>query len=231
MKKFLVVAICALVLIGAFAVSVYAAEVGNKSDSKLAADVSNKVSDVNNQTAVSIDYSEVSNNPDSKLSADVIDVTDEQINEGVDYDIAINVDYRERIAENCKYYGISITDEQLQKIEELYRSLNMVPNSWERLPYGVGIITGEIDPNAPKLDLAAARKIIAEHNDFDEIISKFSGIQKYPDFIGGSGHTVVQYWLNDSKSEVITIIPLEHGISYSVYNSDGAATYYEILFK
>lgn len=199
MKKFLVIPICALVLVGAFAVSIYAAE--------------------------------ASNNPDSTPSADVIDVTDEQINESVDYDIAVNVDYRERIAENCKYYDTAITDEQLQKLEELYRSLNMVPNSWERLPYGVGIITGEIDPDAPKLDLAAARKIIAEHNDFDEIMSEFDKVQKYPDFIGGSGHTVVQYWLNDSRSEVITIIPLEHGISYSVYNSDGAATYYEILFN
>lgn len=230
MKKFLVIPICALVLIGAFAVSVYAAEVGNKPDSKLAADVSNKVSDVNNQTAVSIDYDEVSNNPDSKLSADVIDVTGEQINESVDYDIAINVDYRKRIAENCKYYGTAITDEQLQKIEELYRSLNRVPNSWERLPYGVGIITGEIDPDAPKLDLAAARKIIAEHNDFDEIMSEFDKVQKYPDFVGGSGHPVVQYWLNDSRNEEITVFHLENGIWYAALNPDGTAAYTEKLF-
>ncbi|MDE7398002.1 MAG: hypothetical protein K2N06_00595 [Oscillospiraceae bacterium] len=165
MKKFLVVPICVLVLVGAFAVSIYAAEVGNKSDSKLAADVSNKVSDVNNQTAVSIDYGEVSINP-------------------------------------C----------------------------WEGLPYQEGIITGEIDPNAPKLDLAAAREIIAKHNDFDEILSEFDKVQKYPDFIGGSGHIVVQYWLNDSRSEEITVFPLEHGIWYGILNSDGTTTYTEELF-
>ena len=53
---------------------------------------------------------------------------------------------------------------------------------------------------------------------------EFEKIQ-YPDYVGGSGHTVVIYQLDDSGSEII-IYPIEKSIVYSTGKSDNA----EILF-
>jgi len=123
-----------------------------------------------------------------------------------------------RIAEAYKNAGISLSDEQIQQLSNLFLYQNANPG-WERLPYQEGIITGEVDPNAPRLDLAAAKKIISEHNDFKEIRSEFEKVQR-PDYIGGSGHTVILYGIDDLGSEIV-IFPDEMQIHYSKANSDG----------
>lgn len=123
-----------------------------------------------------------------------------------------------RIVEEYKNAGISLSDEQIQQLSNLFL-FEIVDPGWERLPYREGIITGEVDPNAPRLDLAAAKKIISEHNDFDEIRSEFEKVQR-PDYIGGSGHTVILYGLDDLGSEIV-IFPDEMQIHYSKANSDG----------
>lgn len=170
--------------------------------------------------AVSVYATTVNDKPDSKLATSAIDVADEQI--------SVRVDYREVISKQYESFGKALTNEQLQKLDELYHSQAADPG-WEKLAYQEGIITGEVDPNAPRLDLTTARKIISEHNDFDEILSEFDKIQ-YPDYIGGSGHTVVRYRLDDFGSEIV-IFPIEKQIFYSKDNSDSTEKYSEILFE
>lgn len=133
----------------------------------------------------------------------------------------------QRIAEEYKTAGITLSDEQLQKLSLLYYHHHTNP-AWARLPYQEGIITGEVDPNVPKLDEETAKKIISEHNDFDEILSEFEKVQR-PDFIGGSGHTIITYEVDDRGSE-ITLFPIEEQIKYFKIDPDGTVQS-EMLFE
>ncbi len=113
---------------------------------------------------------------------------------------------------------MTLSDEQIEKLSELYVNQNANPG-WERLPYGEGVITGEVDPNAPGLDPETAKKIISEHTDFDQILSEFEKIQR-PNYIGGSGHTVILYEIDDLGSEIV-IFPMEKQIHYLMVEPDG----------
>ncbi len=129
------------------------------------------------------------------------------------------------IVEEYKNAGVTLSDEQLQKLSELYAN---VDPGWERLPYQEGIITGEVDPDAPRLDLETAKKIISEHTDFDEILSEFRKVQR-PYYIGGSGHTVILYEMDDLGSE-IAIFPIEKQIHYLKVDPDDTE-HTETLFE
>lgn len=134
--------------------------------------------------------------------------------------------YIQQIAEEYKTAGINLSDEQIKKLNDLYVSQKVNPG-WERLPYQEGIITGEVDPNAPRLDLETAKRIISEHTDFNEIIAEFKKVQQ-PNFIGGSGHIVIIYKMDDSGSE-ITFDLFEKQIHYLKVDPDGTRQT-EILF-
>lgn len=183
-KSMFIVSLCAVMLMSALVVSVYAATADGKLDLK-------------------------------PSIGGAVDIADEQI--------GVRVDYREVIAKQYEAFGKALTDEQILKLDEFYHSQAADP-TWEKLAYQEGIITGEVDPAAPRLDLTTARKIISEHNDFDEILSELGKVQ-YPDYIGGSGHTVILYQLDDSGSEIV-VYPIEKCILYSPEKSDST----EILF-
>lgn len=168
--------------------------------------------------AVSVYATTANDKPEPKLAASAIGVADEQI--------GVIVDYREVIAKQYEACGKDLTNEQLQQLDELYHSQAADPG-WERLAYQEGIITGEVDPDAPRLDLTTARKIISEHNDFDEILAEFCDVQ-LPDYIGGSGQAIIRYQLDDLNE--ITVFPMGKQIYYAKYNSDSAEWYTEKLF-
>ncbi len=132
----------------------------------------------------------------------------------------------QRIAEEYKNAGMTLSDEQIEKLINLYNYQNVNPG-WERLPYGEGVITGEVDPNAPRLDPETAKKMISEHTDFDEILSEFRKVQR-PDYIGG-GHTVILYEIDDLGSEIV-IFPMEKQIHYLKVEPDGTK-HTETLFE
>lgn len=164
--------------------------------------------------ALSVYATAINDNLNLNPEKGAIEATDEQIN--------AHTDYKKVISEQYEANGKVLTDEQLQKLDELY--CNKADPTWEKLAYQEGVIIGEVDPNAPRLDLATAKEIISKHNDFDKIMLEFEKIQ-YPDYVGGSGHTVVIYQLDDSGSEII-IYPIEKSVVYSTGKSDNA----EILF-
>ncbi len=156
---------------------------------------------------------------DSKPAANVIDVADEQI--------AVSVDFSEEISKRYKADGNALTNEQIQKIAQLYHNQNLDP-ALNRLPYQEGIITGEVDPDAPKLDLAAVKDIIARADGFEEIMSEFNKIQEYPDYVGGSGVSIYVYHF--SKYDGIVILYEQEEINYQTFNPDGTLKSSEMLF-
>ena len=120
----------------------------------------------------------------------------------------------------------NLTEEQIQKLDELMQKADVTG----RFLYQEKLITGEIDPNTPKLDLTTAKKIIADSDAFEEILSEFEKVQKYPDYIYGSGLSIREYWFDKSGYEKISIIVEQGDIAYESFNADGELIYCEELF-
>lgn len=216
MKKIMliVISICTVILMSLLVLSGCAATVNNKPDSTLTDNSDSQVTIISDQTAV------VTNIGDQ--TAAVTNISDQTATK-FKYDEEI-----QKIVRDYKNEGTIISDEQVQKLNELYVNQKMNP-AYDRLLYQEGIIIGIIDPNAPKLDSATAKDIIAKSNDFKKILSEFDKVQKYPDVVGGSGMSVLEYQL--SEYEKILIIIEQEYIVHSVYNPDGTVKSKEKLFE
>ncbi len=167
--------------------------------------------------------SKIDLNSTANSGGEVIDINNQAV-ETSEYNNKIKI---QQIAKAYKNEGKFISDEQLQRLENLQDSQKITP-ALERLPYQEGIIIGEVDPNEPKLDLATAKDIIVKCNNFEEILSEFEKVQKYADSVGGSGITWISYQLNEYED--ITIIFEQKEIFYSVFNQDGTVKLTELLF-
>lgn len=68
------------------------------------------------------------------------------------------------------------------------------------------ILLGELDADTPRITLEEAETIIEESGSFSEIMKKVMEIHKYPDYNGGSGLSITEFWLNDSGSSMIEFV-------------------------
>lgn len=133
--------------------------------------------------------------------------------------------------ENTSYVTQSLSpEEQERALEALYGKCGP---AFGRYVYQEMIITGEISPDAPRLDLKTVKSIIAANKEIDDILNEFEKLRQYPDFIGGSGITHIIYGLNKEKNSEYTediIIYIESGdIFYTKHAPDGTALSTETL--
>lgn len=76
-------------------------------------------------------------------------------------------------------------------------------------------------PKTGRMTLAEAKEIIAECDDFEEVMDSLEARQT-PDFVGGSGVTLIEYWLNRSGDEKISIILEQGQVYYEHVGADGS---------
>ena len=122
-----------------------------------------------------------------------------------------------------------LSDTQIEQIKELREKVLM-----GRYLRQEAIIKGEIKANAPRLDLDTAKRIISENkssNNVSDILAEFNKIYKYPDVAGGSGVTVIEYWLDEAGNEKIIAIIESGGILFSSYDDKGLVLNREVLFQ
>ena len=74
---------------------------------------------------------------------------------------------------------------------------------------------------------ADAKSIVSESSSYDEIVEKFEKLQKYPDYVGGSGTTLIEYWLDGDASSKIIINDTRKSIYIVTDENNGV---YERLF-
>lgn len=67
------------------------------------------------------------------------------------------------------------------------------------------VILGTLAADAPRITMEQISSIIAESESFDEIMQKLNAAQPYPDYFGGSGLTLIEYWLDDLGTEKILV--------------------------
>jgi len=113
---------------------------------------------------------------------------------------------------------------QIEKLREQGRSLvgNFI---WQEK-----IIMGEVQNDSPRLDITIAKKIISGNREFSNILEEFEKAQKYPDFVGGSGVSIIEYWLDGNGGEKILIIVEQEQIYFVSSNDDKSSQNYEVMF-
>ena len=97
-----------------------------------------------------------------------------------------------------------------------------------RFPRQEMIDAGELDANAPRLDLATAKDIIARNDDIKAILSEFDKVHKCPDYAGGSGVTTLIYHL--SENDGIYVLYEQGEIFHQTFNPDGTLKSSQQLF-
>ena len=98
----------------------------------------------------------------------------------------------------------TLSAEQLSALEELKSRGESVVGEFKRQEM---IIRGIIASDAPRITYNELTNIINTSSDYEEIFRKIEECQEYPDYIGGSGITRIEYWLDDKGNEKIRLYP------------------------
>ena len=83
------------------------------------------------------------------------------------------------------------------------------------------IILGELPPDTARLCFDDVQEILGNNTDFQDIYKSLLSIAKYPDFVGGSGVTLVEFWLDDCGTEKILLILEQEDVISVKCNADG----------
>lgn len=74
------------------------------------------------------------------------------------------------------------------------------------------ILNGEISADSPRVTLEQIKQFIAESSNTDEIYKKIQNIQPYPDVEGGSGFTLIEYWVYGNSDNYVLLSPDGKGV-------------------
>ena len=77
------------------------------------------------------------------------------------------------------------------------------------------------DSKTGRMTLAEVKEILAECDDFEEVMDSLEARQT-PDFVGGSGVTLIEYWLDRSGDEKLSIILEQGQVYYDHVDADGS---------
>lgn len=90
--------------------------------------------------------------------------------------------------------------------------------------YQEKVIEGQADPSMERMNLQVIENIIANSDSFEDILTALKNKQMYPDYIGGSGVTLIEYWFDSQGNEKIIIIYEQSHIFYSHVEGDMIST-------
>lgn len=93
------------------------------------------------------------------------------------------------------------------------------------------IILGELPPDTARLCFDDVQEILANNTDFQNIYESLLSIAKYPDFVGGSGVTLVEFWLDDYGTEKILLILEQEDVISVKCNADGNISDWKPLYS
>ncbi len=122
------------------------------------------------------------------------------------------------------YDATGFSNDQIVKLEEL---IELGRQNCGRYVYQEKVVIGQAEEKEKYITEADAKSIVSESSSYDEIVEKFEKLQKYPDYVGGSGTTLIEYWLDGDASSKIIIIDTQKSIYIVTDENNGV---YERLF-
>ncbi|MBQ5339116.1 MAG: dockerin type I repeat-containing protein, partial [Oscillospiraceae bacterium] len=64
----------------------------------------------------------------------------------------------------------------------------------------------------------------------ESVMKKLQETQTYPDYFGGSGMTLIEYWLDDSGTEKVIVILEQQELVHIRLNPDGSQNAWDLLY-
>ncbi len=92
------------------------------------------------------------------------------------------------------------------------------------------IILGELPPDTARLCFDDVQEILENNTNFQDIYESLLSIAKYPDFVGGSGVTLVEFWLDDYGTEKILLILEQEDVISVKCNANGNISDWKPLY-
>ena len=121
----------------------------------------------------------------------------------------------------------TLTDEQKAALKELEQKENWLIGEFRRER---AVIRGELAPDAARLTLEEVNTFIEDSDSFESVMKKLEDAQTYPDYYGGSGVTLIEYWLDDCGTEKVLIIQEQQDLVYIRLNPDGSENEWYFLY-
>ena len=115
---------------------------------------------------------------------------------------------------------------QMTSVEEVER--NRMVGEYARR---IAELNGEIDADAPRITTEEVAQMIDEGMEFRAVLQRLHELYPYPDYIGGSGVTNIEYWLDISGTDFILLTIESESVVHIVHHSDGSADVYDILTR
>ena len=122
-------------------------------------------------------------------------------------------------------YAKTLTAEQTDALNQLKRKGNRLFGEFQREEK---VIRGEYPADAPRLDMDTVERIKA--SSFGDICKEISKLQPYPDYIGGSGVQLTEYWFDDTGKEKLLLISPQDEIWYVRCSEDGSVAEYCAIY-
>jgi hypothetical protein len=121
----------------------------------------------------------------------------------------------------------TLTAEQKAALKELEQKENWLIGEFRRER---AVIRGELAPDAARLTLDEVNAFIETSDSFESVMKKLQEAQTYPDYFGGSGVTLIEYWLDDCGTEKVIIILEQKDLVYIRLNPDGSQNEWDFLY-
>lgn len=121
----------------------------------------------------------------------------------------------------------ALSEEQAKALAELAEKEHGSFGEFERARAS---ILNKIPEDASRITLEEAKELVNSSDSFKEIYDKLSASQPYPDFIGGSGVTKVEYWFDDNGKEKILLILEQEDVIYVDCTKQGDVSKWERLY-
>ena len=121
----------------------------------------------------------------------------------------------------------ALLEEQAKALVELAEKEHGAFGEFERARAS---ILNKIPEDASRMTLEEAKEFVNSSDSFKEIYDKLSASQPYPDFIGGSGVTKVEYWFDDKGKEKILLILEQEDVIYVDCTKQGDVSKWERLY-
>lgn len=92
-------------------------------------------------------------------------------------------------------------------------------------------IEGKISLDASRVNISEVNEWINNNYDYKQICSKLQEKYVFPDYVGGSGITITEYWLDDNGDEKIMLINQNQEILHVTDANNTTAVNYQIIFS
>ena len=117
-----------------------------------------------------------------------------------------------------------LSKEQISKLKLIREEGNRYAGIYSRQE---AVIKGLIDEDSTRLDVSTVKDIVLNSSGFDEILSKIKAAVPYPDYIGGSGDSRIEYKLPNSDYDKIVILTQYEEIVLFQNTSPAVETLYQ----